>query len=316
MQQGFSVVPVVALATLPMQGAGFIGDHVYVACDAGLSWRCHGRNGGGIAVAQVAIQSAASCICHALPDQGAQPGMPSIGDADAGIRYAITGVCHQIAGRITVEFKPSFHAVRGYRATQSAFGPYGLGPWPELAACSGASGRLRISGMAPGVSRDRSPGGFGWTGLTGTSAMREDQGSFEENAVGQARDAAAGLAPGVIDAYDRFGYESPEARAAEVAALLDETLAERVDSQERSRVIVEHQRLHQRQGALLRLIDAGDLDPDTALEAMTEERVAFFRQCEAILGNDRFATLFGDDLETTVAQFEGLPRARAQGTLE
>lgn len=300
------VLPLLMLATLPVLGAAFVGDHVYIISDAGLSWCCHGRNSGGAQVAQVQTLSIASCICLALPDQGVQPGRRSIGNADAGIRYGLTGVCHQIAGRIMVRFNPSFRRVRGYGATLGTFGAYGLWAWPERAACAAPLPSRSTGGaersVAWGVSKRQD---F----LTSGVPLRDDRGSFEEDAVGHARDADAGLAPEVIDAYSRFGYESPEARAAEMSALLDETIAERVGGEERQRVLALHQRLHRDQAHTLRQIDAGELSPDIALEVLTEQRVAFFRRCDEILGRERFAGLFGDDMETTVAEFRRLREA-------
>ena len=300
-------MPILAIAALPVQGAGFIGDHVYVTSDTGLSWRCHGRNSGGAQVEQVTATSVASCICLALPDQGMQPGAPSIGNADAGIRFGFTGVCHQIAGRLMVRFNPSFRRVRGYGVSFPAYGAYGLGPWPERAACAAPVAPRLAGGATQGVTWDAS-GAWDGSGrhfsLTHDVSMRDDQGSFEEDGVAHAHDA--GLAPDVIATYGRFGYDSLEAREAEISAQMDETIAQRVGVEERHRVIAVHRRLHQHQADLLRRIDTGELAPETGMEALTDERVTFFRECAEILGHERFADLFGDDLETTVAQFRGL----------
>src|SRR5229473_4466627 len=71
---------------IPALYASFF-DHTYVVSSCGLRWGCHGRStGGNLLRGRVGNSIIADCL--------AQP------TGLAGIKYGITGVCHQIANRI------------------------------------------------------------------------------------------------------------------------------------------------------------------------------------------------------------------------
>jgi len=61
--------------------------------------------------------------------------MASVGNADAGIVYAPTGVCHQIADCILRDTESTVTGVRGYWTSVAMFKTFGKGNWPEVAAC-------------------------------------------------------------------------------------------------------------------------------------------------------------------------------------
>lgn len=111
-----------------------LGDHTYVESSDGRKWRCFGRATGGTPI----------CSAQGNVDQAdclAQP------DEQSGIRYGITGVCHQAANRILYPAGITVSAARLSRASYARFGVYGRNrstnnhyspahdPWPELAIC-------------------------------------------------------------------------------------------------------------------------------------------------------------------------------------
>lgn len=102
-------------------------DHTYAISSCGLRWGCWGRANGG---AQLSSRVGSSAIADCL----SQP------NSEAGIRYGITGVCHQTANRILLPAGITVQGCAGYRLSVAAFRVYGRGAWPELQACfSGAT---------------------------------------------------------------------------------------------------------------------------------------------------------------------------------
>ncbi|MBE3954382.1 hypothetical protein HJ144_23730 [Vibrio parahaemolyticus] len=107
-----------------------IGDHTYVECSSsGKAWGCHGRNSGGrVLVSGNGSHIEADCV---------------YGNDEAGIRYLMTGVCHQIANRTLSSTDKTVFGARGYLATVATYGEYGLyqAEWlarQKLCAVSGA----------------------------------------------------------------------------------------------------------------------------------------------------------------------------------
>lgn len=98
-------------------------DHTYVVSSPdGLRWGCHGRSAGG-SLLRSRIGSSTIASCLARPN----------GLAD--IRYALDGVCHQIANRILVPAGITVQGCGGYNASVAFWGEYGTGAWPGLRAC-------------------------------------------------------------------------------------------------------------------------------------------------------------------------------------
>lgn len=127
-------------------------DHTYVTSSDGHAWPCGGRAEGGDMISKGCGSSwLASCLAGA--------------DQTAGIRYGITGVCHQIANRILRPAGVDVSRAWGDRISQSLWRKYGRnasadGVWPEWNHCSdlAASAGLRDEGV-PFVSGSTSSGG-------------------------------------------------------------------------------------------------------------------------------------------------------------
>ena len=129
MQNGKLTGYAIRMAMLP-------ADHTYVTSSAGHVWPCFGRGAGG---AEVCAGSANVHRAHCL----------SKPRSEAGIVYAVTGVCHQAANRILYPAGKTVSGARGYRWSLFTYGAYGKdpdtndlhfpsrNPWPELAACIG-----------------------------------------------------------------------------------------------------------------------------------------------------------------------------------
>lgn len=122
---------------MPVSGAGFVGDHVYVTDDNGNAWGCHGRSAGGTPICTGPGNiDQANCLAQI--------------DENGGIAYPFEGVCHQIANRILYAANPPLlvSQARGFRISMTMYGVYGLdlytgshyspahNPWPELRACN------------------------------------------------------------------------------------------------------------------------------------------------------------------------------------
>ena len=113
---------------------GLAADHTYVTSSAGHVWNCNGRSAGGKAIC-TGIGNVDRADCLARPH------------SHAGIRYAITGVCHQMANRILYPSGRTVSRARRYLWSCFMYGTYGkdpltgcfyspvLAPWPELAIC-------------------------------------------------------------------------------------------------------------------------------------------------------------------------------------
>src|ERR1700730_15115091 len=106
---------------IPLVAASFF-DHTYAISSCGLRWGCRGRSVGGTLLRS---RTGSSAIADCL----AQP------NGEAGIRYARTGVCHQITNRILHSAGITVAGCGGYITSVAGWGEYGLLPWPELQAC-------------------------------------------------------------------------------------------------------------------------------------------------------------------------------------
>lgn len=113
---------------------GLGADHTYVGSNVGHLWPCWGRSAGGSIV----------CTGNGNVDQSDCLSQPR---SQAGIRYLLTGVCHQTANRILWPAGMTVNAARGARGSVFAWGSYGRdpatgaafsprsSPWPELSLC-------------------------------------------------------------------------------------------------------------------------------------------------------------------------------------
>ena len=90
-----------------------VADHTYVECSStGKVWKCHGRSAGGRQIVSGSgSHLEADCV---------------YGCDEAGIRYLMTGVCHQIANRTLSSTDKTVFEAKGYLATVATYGEYGL----------------------------------------------------------------------------------------------------------------------------------------------------------------------------------------------
>lgn len=111
-----------------------ITDHVYVKSSHGHVWNCRGRSTGGrIICSGQGNTDQADCLAQSK--------------SEAGILYAVTGVCHQMANRILYPSGQTVSKARGYNGSLFIWGTYGKDPqtmrryspstfpWPELSHC-------------------------------------------------------------------------------------------------------------------------------------------------------------------------------------
>jgi hypothetical protein len=113
-------------------------DHTYVGSSCGLLWGCFGRSSGGVSVCSGA---GSSIMADCLSQVGSR----------AGIRYGITGVCHQTSNRILYATRPqpaTVHRCRGYQLSSYAYLDYGLGAWPEKLNCDPPTGGGGVGGSS------------------------------------------------------------------------------------------------------------------------------------------------------------------------
>lgn len=87
-------------------------DHAYVTSSEGHKWGCFGGTEGGRQICSGPGDAvAAHCISHP--------------DAEAGINYGVTGVCHQAANRILWPAGVLVSAAGGYAVSSMIYGAYG-----------------------------------------------------------------------------------------------------------------------------------------------------------------------------------------------
>ena len=107
--------------TLPAWDLMF-ADHTYVTNDVGEKYPCGGRAAKGHQISMnIGDSNYADCLAKT--------------DKSAGIRYGITGVCHQMANRILYPSNQLVSQAKGYRASKFVFGTYGRGKWDERLSC-------------------------------------------------------------------------------------------------------------------------------------------------------------------------------------
>jgi hypothetical protein len=283
-------MPTIFIMTLPVMGAGFIGDHVYLDSDIGASWKCHGRNVGGRLHRHVSSSCLSSSICLASPDQGAIFGTLSIGDSDAGINYGRTGVCHQIANRILMPTSVDCSDVRGYVRSLLIYGTYGRGLWTEQSKCIIMDDRNGSMGLA----EDSAP--F-WTSSDEPLSSDKMRGSDKQ---------PTRLAYGLEEAYARYGYESSEARQAEIEGMLDAQVGTMIKADEKERLIKLHLAFHHDQDQILAEMERNEIGSQEGMEALTAVRERYFIAIQELIGRERFVRIFGEDLESAVSEFSNL----------
>jgi len=182
--------------------------------------------------------------------------------SQAGIRYAVTGVCHQTSNRILHPAGAiTVNGCRGYAWSVSLFGHYGLGSWPEKLTCySGGT-------STGGGGADKPP-----DALKGFKELSEDD--------------ASNYATGMTD---------PEAtRESELSWLIQTALGHPLDIITFERLNAAHAKLRATQTQLMSQLDSGRLTPADYLLALDNATGTWTAQSREILGVQRHATVFGD----------------------
>jgi hypothetical protein len=135
-------------------------DHTYAKSSDGYSWGCFGRDSAGTLLANATSDSSvADCLAKPIRLPGVY----------AGIRYGITGVCHQAANRILYAAGITVAKAKGYGASVVTWGTYGRGPWPERDQC------LRIAAPAPVLPKGDEPDMNSKTSSAGSDSRAELQ---------------------------------------------------------------------------------------------------------------------------------------------
>ena len=127
-------MPIGLLSGFALPLVALPADHTYVTSSEGHVWPCWGRYSGGRLICS-GEGNVLKADCLSNPD------------SQAGIRYALTGVCHQTANRVLLPAGVVVSAAKKALASFVAFGVYGLEPktlrhydpvrrpWPELVDC-------------------------------------------------------------------------------------------------------------------------------------------------------------------------------------
>jgi hypothetical protein len=251
---------------LPVQGLRF-WDHTYATSDDGHIWPCFGRSSGGSVVARGSGDSAlADCLSRPID-------MNKVPPVFAGLKYGLTGVCHQAVNRILYPAGITVAQARGYRFSFALYHQYGSGPWPELAGCvtmvSKGGSELKASQRPARSTVSKSKDARlsrRVLGIYSQPRVFERLGS-DENALALGREEFRAL----TDTY--LGEDYDQAKVAEVARL--------------------QQAMQLEQRTLARRFESGELDAETYLSSLNDLITRTFAQSEKVLGRADFAKLFG-----------------------
>jgi hypothetical protein len=132
-QRIFLQMSVAEIAGFAISIAGTPADHTYVVIGNATPCGCFGRSSGGHTVCS-GVGNIEKSLCLAQPN------------TYAGVRYGVTGVCHQAANRILWPSGLTVTKAKGTKASYFIWGVYGRHdnqkivsgneiPWPELIEC-------------------------------------------------------------------------------------------------------------------------------------------------------------------------------------
>lgn len=244
-------------------------DHTYVIslCGTVGPWGCYGRNAGGsMLIGGTGSSTVANCLAQLNPDQ-------------AGIRYGLTGVCHQMANRILHPANITVASCNGYSVSAFVYGDYGRGGWPQRNTC-----------YPPGTTFAQ--------GLHGAALGMPGAGT-----VGVPTDRQGALAPAgnqrVIDSiYSATSNDAVAAQEAsemaELAALAQRALGQPLDPDTLRALDGVQSRLRQQQAHYVQLFDAGEISAEEYLKWTNVIVALAMRQNREVLGEKRFQAIFGE----------------------
>ena len=115
-----------------------------------------------------------------------------------------------------------------------------------------------------------------------------------------------GLAYGLEEAYARYGYESSEARQAEIEGMLDAQVGTMIKADEKERLIELHLAFHRNQDQILAEMERNEIGSQEGMQALTAARERYFIAIQELIGHERFVRIFGEDLEFTISEYSNL----------
>jgi hypothetical protein len=147
-------------------------DHTYVECKSGgKGWACFGGKTNG-----TLLTSGSGSTNRA--DQIAEP------NEQAGLKcYLVNGVCHQAANRVLFPAGVLVRGARGYKLSESIYGPYGRPRgWPCASPFNqhaGVTGDLAACTVASMRSSNQQEFNSEWGYIEGALAIYRDHGALE-----------------------------------------------------------------------------------------------------------------------------------------
>jgi len=263
---GYSI-PALSASSLPRSQLGGRLDHTYVASDDGYGpWGCFGRSSGGQSVSSGPGSSAcADCL--------SKPGnLLATPPLYAGLRYGVTGVCHQAANRILKPAGVTVGGVQGYGASVFVYGQYGRGGWPEWRHCV----NLTSGGVSP--SQAGSSVAFDKKSARLSKRIEEIYAAHPE-------------------ALNPSEQEDLEIGRRELLALFGAQLGAEYNPKKVNQVTDLHRGLQEARLYLGRELATGRISREHFLKIFNELMSLTFERCQEILGKKDFERLFGGSVD-------------------
>ena len=231
-------------------------DHTYVTSDQGHVWPCWGRAAGGAEICS-GFGDTAFADCLSQPS------------SQAGLRYGVTGVCHQTANRILFPAQQLVDRAKGYNVSVFQYGTYGRGTWAELERCA----NLR--------------GGTPQPTLGNPGAQMSKPSRLLTLTIEALRDITA----------KTFGLPQlpteDQVRRAEFRAIWETQLGKDFAPDQREAVSEIQAKMREELDELRKVLDEGHLSRVTFLDASTGIVDVTLDRCEDLLGREKFQRLFG-----------------------
>jgi hypothetical protein len=242
-------VPAATLEGCAVPIAGMPYDHTYVTSSCGLMWGCWGRSTGGAAV-NIGIGSSIIADCLSQPN------------SEAGIRYGLTGVCHQTANRILHPAgQITVFGRKGYATSAMVFNVYGRGPWSALTTCYPPGSAI------PAVIRRDSD----------TQVKKDSKMNVYDQAVSAKRSTAT---------------DEESIRVAELSVLVEVSLGHPLEHHIFDALAIIQSRLQRTQRDLAARLEAGTLTPESYLNRLNSVLELEMGNSRSLLGEDQFNAIF------------------------
>lgn len=256
-------------------------DHTYAISSCGLNWGCWGRSSGGISIGS-GIGSSIIADCLSQPN------------SQAGIRYGVTGVCHQTANRILHPAGPlTVATARGYPISVAVYGAYGIGPWTARSICYAPAATTPVG---TGIASDRSA-----IAKRGDAVLSKD--TYDQMV----------YRPRTPDDHDS---DDEAVRLRELYALVQLGLGRALEPTT-FRAIADRQAYMKREQAILaEQLESNKIAPEGYIDQLNRVLTSWADDTRGILGDKDFRAIFSEsnpgglvDRETFLAhRNEGAPR--------